>query len=108
MKTIEFLSNLDNANTVEAVMRLRKNTNCPKYIKMCKEKASDIAYQEGYKFRVISTSYLQHFTHNTLSGKHFEFKVPERCRIFTGANVNGYVLEKTNKGRSAVILYKEK
>ena len=107
MKTIEFLSYLDNANTVEDLMQLRSNTNCPRYIKMCKKKVRDLAYQEGYKIRVISTSYFKQFTPFTLAGEYFEFKVPERCRIFKGTSVNGYVLEKTNKGRSAVIVYKE-
>lgn len=107
MKTIEFYALLDNANTVEDLMQLRSNTNCTRFVKMCKEKVREIATLEDYKFRIISTSYLKCFTPQTLSGKHFEFKVPERCRIFKGTSVNGYVLEKTNKGRSAVIVYKE-
>lgn len=107
MKTIEFYALLDNANTVEDLMQLRSNTNCTRFVKMCNEKVIDRAYQEGYKLHVISTSYLKQFTPSTGAGQHFEFKVPERCRIFKGANVNGYVLEKLNGGRSAVIVYKE-
>lgn len=107
MKTIEFLSYLDNTETVEALMQLRSNTNCTRFVKMCKEKVREIATLEDYKFRVISTSYLKQFTPSTGAGQHFEFKVPGRCRIFKGTSVNGYVLEKTNKGRSAVIVYKE-
>ena len=109
MKTNEFKSLLENANTVKEIAELRNTCKSSHYVNECKRKIRKIYENEGFSWDLISKKTLSNLTNQTQCGQFFEFEVPEKSRIFKRyKNVLGYVLAKEGREFQKVeILVKE-
>lgn len=97
MTTQEFQVELNKANSIIELKKLRDETGASKFIKMIKEKAFECSKIEGYITFKSSLSSLRNLTINTDTNSLFEIVIPEKNRTFSsfkGQKVSIYINHK--------------
>lgn len=98
MTTFEFTEKLNEANTLNALIELRKGTGSPTFVSQIKKKICAVAPKEGYvRFSQTMTS-LRNVTLKTKTNELSEVIIPDNNRtfgIFKNKKVSLYINDKT-------------